>query len=378
MSVFELARTPRITAGIGARERIAGLAGSEGHALLVADPGLKTTGLIEEVAGGLRKRGLGLTIFDGFQSDPTIAQADVAAALARSEKSDVVVCLGGGSALDLGKAVAAIAPAPESAAHYQLFANPLPARGLRKICIPTTSGTGSETTRTAILTRDDHAKVWLWGDEIKADEVVLDPELTVSLPASLTAATGVDALVHAVEAATNRNANPTAGLYAHEAIRLVARYLVAAGENPRDLEARAGLQWAAAYGGVAIDNCGTAIAHALGHAIGSLRPVHHGRAVGIAMLASLPWNVENNPAFAACAVDMGAEPTARGFTAAYEKLLRASGVKLSLAAEFAGVSAQELAAQTARPENAAMRDSNARAASEADLIMLAREVLSVS
>jgi alcohol dehydrogenase class IV len=378
MSVFELARTPRITAGIGARERIAGLAGSEGHALLVADPGLKTTGLIEEVAGGLRKRGLGLTIFDGFQSDPTIAQADVAAALARSEKSDVVVCLGGGSALDLGKAVAAIAPAPESAAHYQLFANPLPARGLRKICIPTTSGTGSETTRTAILTRDDHAKVWLWGDEIKADEVVLDPELTVSLPASLTAATGVDALVHAVEAATNRNANPTAGLYAHEAIRLVARYLVAAVENPRDLEARAGLQWAAAYGGVAIDNCGTAIAHALGHAIGSLRPVHHGRAVGIAMLASLPWNVENNPAFAACAVDMGAEPTARGFIAAYEKLLRASGVKLSLAAEFAGVSAQELAAQTARPENAAMRDSNARAASEADLIMLAREVLSVS
>lgn len=378
MSVFELARTPRITAGIGARERIAGLAGSEGHALLVADPGLKTTGLIEEVAGGLRKRGLGLTIFDGFQSDPTIAQADVAAALARSEKSDVVVCLGGGSALDLGKAVAAIAPAPESAAHYQLFANPLPARGLRKICIPTTSGTGSETTRTAILTRDDHAKVWLWGDEIKADEVVLDPELTVSLPASLTAATGVDALVHAVEAATNRNANPTAGLYAHEAIRLVARYLVAAVENPRDLEARAGLQWAAAYGGVAIDNCGTAIAHALGHAIGSLRPVHHGRAVGIAMLASLPWNVENNPAFAACAVDMGAEPTARGFIAAYEKLLRASGVKLSLAAEFAGVSAQELAAQTARPENAAMRDSNARAAGEADLIMLAREVLSVS
>jgi alcohol dehydrogenase len=378
MSVFELARTPRITAGIGARERIAGLAGSEGHALLVADPGLKTTGLIEEVAGGLRKRGLGLTIFDGFQSDPTIAQADVAAALARSEKSDVVVCLGGGSALDLGKAVAAIAPAPESAAHYQLFANPLPARGLRKICIPTTSGTGSETTRTAILTRDDHAKVWLWGDEIKADEVVLDPELTVSLPASLTAATGVDALVHAVEAATNRNANPAAGLYAHEAIRLVARYLVAAVENPRDLEARAGLQWAAAYGGVAIDNCGTAIAHALGHAIGSLRPVHHGRAVGIAMLASLPWNVENNPAFAACAVDMGAEPTARGFIAAYEKLLRASDVKLSLAAEFAGVSAQELAAQTARPENAAMRDSNARAASEADLIMLAREVLSVS
>lgn len=142
MSVYELARMPRITAGIGARARIAALAGARGHALLVADPGLKATGLIEEIAAGLRGHDLGVTIFDAFQSDPTIAQADAAAALARSEKSSVVVCVGGGSALDLGKAVAAIAPAAESAAHYQLFANPLPTTALRKICVPTTSGTG--------------------------------------------------------------------------------------------------------------------------------------------------------------------------------------------------------------------------------------------
>jgi alcohol dehydrogenase class IV len=377
MSLIELARTPRITAGIGARSRIAALAGP-GPVLLVADPGLKATGLVEEVAAGLRAAGIDCARFDAFQSDPTIAQADAAAALARAEGSTAVVCLGGGSALDLGKAVAAIAPAPESAAHYQLCANPLPSRGLRKICVPTTSGTGSETTRTAILTREDHAKVWLWGDEIKADDVVLDPELTVSLPAPLTAATGIDALVHAVEAATNRNANPAASLYAHEAIRLVARHLVAAVENPRDLDARAALQWAAAYAGVAIDNCGTAIAHALGHAMGSLRPIHHGRAVGIAMLASLPWNVRDNPTFATCAADMGAEPSARGFIAAYESLLRASGVALSLREEFAGVSAQQLADQTARPENAAMRDSNARAAGAADLLGLAQAVLSMS
>lgn len=378
MSVYELARTPRITAGPGARARIAGLAGARGHAVLVADPGLKSSGIVDDIAADLRRQGLGCTIFDAFQSDPTIAQADAAAALARSEKSSVVVCLGGGSALDLGKAVAAIAPAGESAAHYQLCANPLPAKGLRKVCVPTTSGTGSETTRTAILTREDHAKVWLWGDEIKADDVVLDPELTFSLPAPLTAATGIDALVHAVEAATNRNANPGAGLYAHEAIRLAARHLLAAVESPRNVEARAGMQWAAAFAGIAIDNCGTAIAHALGHALGSLRPIHHGRAVGVAMLASLPWNVEKNDAFAACAADMGGEPSGRGFIAAYEKLLRASGVKLSLAEEFAGVTAEQLAVQTARPENAAMRDSNARAASEADLLMLARATLALS
>jgi len=378
MSITELARLPRITAGVGARERVAALAGQGGPALLVADPGLRASGIIDEVAAGLRKGGFTVALFSDFQSDPTIAQADAAAARARETQAVVVVGLGGGSALDLAKAVAAIAPAPDTAARYQLFAHPLPTKPLRKICVPTTSGTGSETTRTSILTRDDHAKIWLWGDEIKADEVVLDPELIRSLPPGMTAATGVDALVHAVEAATNRNANPAASLHAHEAIRLVARHLVAAVENPGDLEARAKLQWAAAYAGIAIDNCGTAIAHALGHAMGSLRSIHHGRAVGIAMLASLPWNVKDNAAFAACAADMGAEPSARGFVAAYEALLRASGMKLSLRQEFEGVTARQLAAQTARPENAAMRDANARAASEDDLLMLAREVLSVS
>ena len=380
MSVYELARIPRISAGIGAREKIAALVKAEGdpHALLVADPGLKSTGLVEDAAAQLRKAGASFTLFDEFQSDPTVKQADAAAEIARREKASVVVCLGGGSALDLGKTVAAIALETRSAGHYALFANPLPPRGLKKICAPTTSGTGSETTRTAILTRDDHAKVWLWGDDLKADEVVLDPELTMSLPGPLTAATAIDALVHAVEAATNRNANPAAGLFAHEAIRLVGRHLVKAIENPRDVAAREALQWAAAYGGVAIDNCGTAIAHALGHAMGSLRPIHHGRAVGIAMLASLPWNIEGNDAFAACARDLGGEPTGAGFIAAYEKLLRATGMKLSLAEEFKGVSAAELAAQTERAENAAMRASNKRASNEADLLKLAEAVLAVA
>jgi alcohol dehydrogenase class IV len=378
MSVYELARLPRITAGVGARERIAALAGAGGVALLVADPGLGATGLVEETVAALRKGGFAVSLFSAFQSDPTIAQADAAAAQAREAKASVVIGLGGGSALDLAKAVAAIAPAPDSAARYQLCEQPLPDKPLRKICVPTTSGTGSETTRTAILSRDDHAKVWLWGDEIKADEVVLDPELTQSLPPALTAATGIDALVHAVEAATNRNANPAANPFAYEAIRLVGRHLVRAIERPGDLEARAAMQWAAAYGGVAIDNCGTAIAHALGHAMGSLKPIHHGRAVGVAMLASLPWNVEGNDAFAACATALGAEASASGFIAAYETLLRVCGLKLSVAEEFAGVGAEALAAQAARPENAAMRNSNARASSEGDLLELSKRILAMA
>ena len=110
MSVYELARLPRITAGVGARERIAALAGAGGVALLVADPGLISTGLVDETTAGLRKGGFAVSVFTAFQSDPTIAQADAAAAQARDANASVVVGLGGGSALDLAKAVAAIAP----------------------------------------------------------------------------------------------------------------------------------------------------------------------------------------------------------------------------------------------------------------------------
>ena len=180
-----------------------------------------------------------------------------------------------------------------------------PAR-LACVCVPTTSGTGSEATRTAVLSDAAHAKVWLWGDALKADAILLDPALTVGLPPHLTAATGIDALVHAIEASTNRNANAANDLYCHEAIRLVVKYLARAVNTPADLAARAGLQWAATFAGIGIDNCGTAIAHNIGHALASLRPVHHGRAVGVALRATLPWSVaDGDPAYAAAAAAMG-------------------------------------------------------------------------
>ncbi len=210
--------------------------------------------------------------------------------------------------------------------------------------------------------------------------MILDPELTVSLPPHLTAATGIDALIHAVEAATNRNAHPANDLFAYEAIRLVTKHLLTAIREPANLAAREGLALAAALAGVAIDNCGTAIAHNLGHAMASLRPMHHGRAVGIAMLATLPWNVGDDPTgrFAACATAMGAAPTGAGFVAAYEGLLRASGMKISLAEEFRGVTAESLAAQMGRPENIAMLRSNAREVGDTDRLALARAVLTLA
>ena len=146
--------------------------------------------------------------------------------------------------------------------------------------------------------------------------------------------------------------------------------------EPENRPAREGLLRAAALAGAAIDNTGTAIAHNIGHALASLRPLHHGRAVGVAMLASLPWNIEGNQsAYGACAAAMGARPTAVGFVDAYEALIRRVGLKVSLEEEFRGVLPETLADQMERPENIAMIHSNHRDASEADRLALARAVL---
>lgn len=378
---FVLDRVPAIMQAAGALDGLGALAarlGAGRPALLVADPGLAPFGIIARAEAALHAASVRCLTFTDIKSDPLASQVDAAAALARAQGAGVVVALGGGSAMDAGKAAAAVAGADQPALHYGLCANPLPPGALPAICVPTTSGTGSETTRTAIVSAPDGAKVWLWGDEIKAASVLLDPSLTVGLPRGLTAATGIDALVHAVEACTNANANPGVDAFAHEAIRLVVRHLSTALATPDDLVARAALQWAAALAGIAIDNAGTAIAHNIGHALASLRPLHHGRAVGVAMLASLPWNVANDPdgRYATVAGLMGAAPEAAALPAAFEHLLRRSGIVVSLRNDgFADVTPERLAEQMARPENAAMRSSNRRPSTDEDLLMLATRVL---
>ncbi len=153
MPTHELARIPRITLGAGARRELGrlslGLVPEGATVLLVADPGLASTGMRVEVESELRQAGFSVETFGEIQSDPTIAQAEAAAAKARSAGARLLVALGGGSALDLGKAVAAVAGAAAPAETYALCAAPLPTTRLKTICIPTTSGTGSETTRTA-------------------------------------------------------------------------------------------------------------------------------------------------------------------------------------------------------------------------------------
>jgi alcohol dehydrogenase class IV len=261
--------------------------------------------------------------------------------------------------------------------HYALAANPLPRNALKKIMIPTTAGTGSETSATNIFAGPEGKKLWIWGPETKSDLVILDPALTVSLPANMTAWCGLDAFVHAFEASTNRNANPTGKLFGHEALKLIAANLEAAVKQPGDLTARGNVLLGSCYAGAAIDNCGTAIAHNISHAMAGLAPVHHGFATALGFEATLAWLVEANTDdlnAAARACGLASAAALPGFVS---DLMDRCGIARKLPDVFASFSAANLAAEMRAPENQPMRRSTIRDVSDADIDRIAAAMIAM-
>lgn len=380
MTGFTLGRVPAVAVAPGRIDAIgadvAELAGGPVSVLLVCDPALAALGLTGRTEAALARGEHRVAIFDAFTADPGEAQIADGASVAWETKAQAVVGLGGGSALDAAKMIAAAMRADRPLRNYRLAAAPLPDRRARLICVPTTAGTGSEATSVSILSGEDKTKYWFWGQSLKPDFVIVDPELTTGLPPALTAATGLDALVHAIEAATNRGANPGNDLYALAAIRLAVGYLPTAYAEPGDIDARTRMLLAATSAGAAIDNAGTALAHNIGHALGSLMPVHHGRAVALAMEATLPWVIEGNRrgfARVAEAFGLGADPDA--LSSAFTGLLDRLDFDRSLPE---AIDAATLAARMAAPENAAMRNATARDIADADLPALAESVLALA
>ena len=380
MKSFVLSRVPEIVFGAGKLAdlgaKATALAGKGGAVLLVADPALAAFGITGRAVEILAKAGHEAKVYDGLRGEPKAADIDAAAAMARNLGAKAIVGLGGGSALDTAKLVACCAVTGKDASAYELCATPLPANRLPIIAIPTTAGTGSEVTRVSVYANAAKVKVWAWGEELKPDVAILDPELTVGVPPHITAATGLDALVHAIEACTNKHATPGNDLYCLQAIALISANLEKAVNNPTDIEARGAMLLGSCYGGVGIDNCGTALAHNISHALADLAPIPHGRAAGLAMLATIDWVAEGNPqGFARVATAMGADDAAQ----AYERLVRATGIKVSLAGDGLELNRPELLAEhMASPANAPMRKSNLRFPSDADLLMLAQRVYALA
>jgi alcohol dehydrogenase class IV len=352
------------------------LAGQGASVLLVGDSGLKPFGIVGRAVAAMGAAGHSVAVYADIAGEPKESQVEAARQLGKLARAKAVVCLGGGSALDAGKLAAVMLGTDAPIENFRLAAEPLPKRLVPVICVPTTAGTGSEVTGVSVISDEHKTKFWFWGDELKADLALLDPELTVGLPAKFTAMTGMDALVHAIEAATNRNTTPESDVPAYEAIRLVMKHLPTAVREPKNISARAGMLDAAALGGLAIAKAGTALAHNIGHALGSLAPVPHGHAVTLAMAATAEWVVEGNrEAFARVAEAMGEGADADKVPDAFRRLAKEVGLDLNAFAAAPGLTPEKLAAAMAAPENASMRKSTKRLVSDADLLPLAQLTL---
>lgn len=375
---FSLSAIPDIRFGANELDNLGTLARplcSNGRALMVIDGFLAGAGLGDRVTALLGEAEIEVSFFSDFAGEPKLDH--VRKATAAAQGTSLVIGIGGGSALDIAKIAACTAASGEDAMHYALAANPLPQDPLRKIMIPTTAGTGSETSATNIFSGPEGKKLWIWGPETKADLVILDPALTTTLPASLTAWCGMDAFIHAFEASTNRNAHAAAKLFGHEAMRLVAANLPKAVKTPEDLEARGKVLLGSCYAGIAIDNCGTAIAHNISHAMAGLAPVHHGLATALGFEVSLGWLVE------AYTPDLNEAARALGLDNAAElpdfvtRLMDDCGIERALPPAFNDITAEALAAEMRAAENQPMRRSTVRNVTDEDIDRFAQAIMNL-
>ena len=310
----------------------------EKRVVMISDPGVVGAGLTDMASTSLRKNGFAVDLFSDLSGEASIRSLDAAVELIRTAKPSVVIGLGGGSSLDVAKLATVVASADQGAEYYALTANPLPPKAANIVLLPTTAGTGAEVTRTAVFANSEHRKVWAWGHELAANLVILDPELTLSLPESLTVATALDAMVHAIEACTVKKSHPLAQSFGLHAIRLAIENLEKAIAHPEDLDTRGKLLIASTLAGMALDGAGAGLAHSIGHALGTIAGIHHGRAVALALDVIFPKNATTSiEAHADIAVAIGVQPgierpedLVKMGAQAFSDFIRRTGMEISL------------------------------------------------
>ena len=280
MPGFEFATTHRVLVEAGAAGRLPGLCQERGasRVLLVTDPGIRSTPLLGPVEDSFRQAGMPLAIFDQVSADPADTVVLDAARQAREAKADLVIGFGGGSSMDVAKLVALLAH-PECKQPLSDMYGVGNARGVRLplMQVPTTAGTGSEVTPIAIVTTGETTKAGVVSAVLQPDIALLDADLTKGLPPHVTAATGIDAMVHAIEAYTSAiKKNPVSDLLAKEALRLLSTNLMTAVTDGNDLDARSNMLLGALYAGQAFANAPVAAVHALAYPLGGHYHIPHG------------------------------------------------------------------------------------------------------
>ncbi|MEC5186913.1 iron-containing alcohol dehydrogenase [Geobacillus thermodenitrificans] len=246
-------------------------------ALIVSDPVMENIGLVARCEQYLREAGLPLATYTRVDTEPTDVHVKEALDVCRSEQCDVIVAIGGGSSIDAAKAVAVMMTNEGTISDYVGNAKMFTKKPVPLIAIPTTAGTGSEVTKvTVIIDTKTDVKMMISQPALLPAVAIVDPLLTVSCPPSVTAATGVDALCHSIEAYISRRAHPVTDVLALSAIEAIIGHLRRAYENGQDIEAREKMAIAAMKAGMAFSNASVTLVHGMSRPIGALFHVPHG------------------------------------------------------------------------------------------------------
>lgn len=259
--------------------------------LIVTDAGFLRTGLLDLPRLSLEQSGRSAIVFSEVLADPPEAVILAAVDVARRMEADLVIGFGGGSSMDVAKLVAVLASSPQQLPETYGIGK-VSGKRLPLIQVPTTAGTGSEVTNIAIVTTGATTKMGVVAPQLYADLAILDATLTLGLPPAVTAATGIDAMVHAIEAYTSKHKkNPLSDALAREAMRLLSRNLVKACEHGQDLEARQAMLLGACLAGQAFSNAPVAAVHALAYPIGGIFHVPHGLSNSLVLPHVLRFNM---------------------------------------------------------------------------------------
>lgn len=263
---------------------------------VVTDRIVRGAGLVDPIVAGLEAGGVELAaIFDAVKPNSEVGLVDHGAELARQAAADGLLAIGGGSVIDTAKGIAVVLSYGGSIIDHQGYGGieePL----LPLMAIPTTAGTGSEVTHIAVIKDDaNHTKISYVGSALAPRAAILDPEMTVTMPAPVTASTGIDALTHAIEGYVSTSHNPAADGLALSAIRTIRQWLPQAVKQGDDLEARQQMLVGASLAGAAFDSALVGCVHAMAHAAGGLFGVAHGLANSILLPHGMAYNLESCP-----------------------------------------------------------------------------------
>lgn len=298
MTPFDFDSRTRVLFGAGTLDRLGEMAREIGgkHALLVTDPGLKAAGHEQRAIDRLNAAGLKISLFDDVHPNPTTIDIERGVAFARPLNVDLLIGLGGGSSMDCAKGINFLLTNGGRMQDYRgtgKATKPM----LPLIAVPTTAGTGSEAQSYAVISdAETHMKMACGDKKALARVAILDPELTVTMPFSVTAATGVDALSHAVETIVTKKRNPVSQMFSRQAWQLLSQSLATVLSEPENVTARGAMQLGAYFAGAAIENSMLGATHALANPLSAHFDLVHGIAVGVLLPFVVQYNARDDQA----------------------------------------------------------------------------------